>query len=124
MKYKQIKEVSIDDTDLDVEFYDVVDLTDSVIINWSVGAIFTKKLVENTTIFFRTDSTYLNKVILLIVSGDFALILPEGTAILNGTYVGTATNYIYIHCIAVSPVEQFLVTISQPPLGANENPVS
>lgn len=124
MKYKQIKEVSIDDTDLDVEFYDVVDLTDSVIINWSVGAIFTKRLVENTTIFFRTDSTYLNKVILLIVSGDFALILPEGTIILNGTYVGTVTNYIYIHCIAVSPVEQFLVTISQRPLGANENPVS
>lgn len=122
MKYKQIKEVSIDDTDLDVEFYDVVDLADSDPINWSMGAIFTMKLTKNTTISFRTDSTYLNKVILLVVSGDFALILPEGTAILNGTYVGTATNYIYIHCIAVSPVEQYLVTINQRPLGANENP--
>ena len=98
MKYKQIKEVSIDDTDLDVEFYDVVDLQDSDLINWSMGAIFTMTLTKNTTILFRTDSTYLNKVILLVVSGDFALILPEGTAILNGTYVGTATNYIYIHC--------------------------
>lgn len=124
MKYKQIKEVSIDDTDLDVEFYDVVDLRDSNDINWSVGAIFTKTLVKNTTISFRTESTYLNKVILLIVSGDFALILPENVIILNGTYVGTVSNYIYIHCIAVSPVEQFLVTISQRPLGANENPSS
>lgn len=122
MKYKQIKEVSIDDTDLDVEFYDVVDLADSDLINWSMGAIFTMTLTKNTTILFRTDSTYLNKVILLVVSGDFALILPEGTAILNGTYVGTVQNYIYIHCIAVSPVEKFLVTISQRPLGANENP--
>lgn len=122
MKYKQIKEVSIDDTDLDVEFYDVVDLADSDLINWSVGAIFTKTLDENTTILFRTDSTYLNKVILLIVSGDFALILPEEAFILNGTYVGKVQNYIYIHCIAVSPVEKFLVTISQRPLGANENP--
>lgn len=122
MKYKQIKEVSIDDTDLDVEFYDVVDLADSDLINWSMGAIFTMTLTKNTTILFRTDSTYLNKVILLVVSGDFALILPEGTVILNGTYVGTATNYIYIHCIAVSPVEQYLVTINQRPLGANENP--
>ncbi|MDY0387828.1 MAG: hypothetical protein RBT65_12040 [Methanolobus sp.] len=120
MKYKQIKEVSIDDTDLDVEFYDVVDLRDSDVINWSVGAIFTKTLDKNTTISFRTESTYLNKVILLIVSGDFAFILPEEAFILNGTYVGTVPNYIYIHCIAVSPVEKFLVTISQQPI--NDNP--
>lgn len=122
MKYKQIKEVSIDDTDLDVEFYDVVDLRNSDVINWSVGAIFTKMLVENTTFSFNTDSTYLNKVILLIVSGDFALILPEEALILNGTYVGTVQNYIYIHCIAVSPVEKFLVTISQQPIDDNPKP--
>lgn len=124
MKYKQIREVSIDDTDLDVEFYDVVDLSDSDDIYWNVGAIFTKTLVKNTTISFRTESTYLNKVILLIVSGDFALILPENVFILNGTYVGTVPNYIYIHCIAVSPVEQFLVTISQRPSASIEIPSS
>lgn len=80
-------------------------------IDWSFNSIFTKTLTEDT--IFNLSNVELNKTITLIISGDFALGFPNTVKTITGTYDGTVSNYITLHCIKVTNPQEFLVTISQ-----------
>ena len=95
-KHKQISDVSIDDVDLDVEFTAKIGLVGNS-INWAQGAIFTKTLMGNTALSFW-GSPVQNRVITLLITGDYALIFPTNVVVMSGKYDGTTSNYIQIHC--------------------------
>ena len=81
-------------------------------IDWSAGAIFTKTLSSATTFTFVNIA--INKVITLIISGNYTLTLPTGCKRISGSYDGSKTNYISIHCTNDSEGnEEFWYTISQ-----------
>lgn len=65
-------------------------------IDWSVGGVFTKTITTATT--FTFSNLRLNKVITLVMTGNFAITLPMYCKIISGTYDGTANNYIQFHC--------------------------
>jgi hypothetical protein len=79
-------------------------------VDWELGAIFTKTLAANTTLTF--SNLKLNKVITLMISGDFTLALPAGVNIISGEYDGTVDNYIQIHCVDTA-TPAFWAIISQ-----------
>jgi len=113
MRHKQITEVSIDDEDLDVEFFERVSVYSNV-IDWRAGAIFTKMLTKSTTLTFTNIEHAQNKVITLLVEGDYALAFPSTVKIISGTYDGRVENYIQIHCVRnIAPREEYWATISQ-----------
>ncbi len=114
MKHKQITEVSIDDEDLDSEFYAIVDLQASNDIVWGAGAIFKKVLTSSDPLTFSFTNVSLNKTITLLVTGDHALLFPRSVKILSGNYVPHVNNYIQIHCTEThAGYEEFWATISQ-----------
>lgn len=79
-------------------------------IDFEAGAIFTKTIAANTTITISNPIP--NKVVTVIISGDFALTLPSSVKVITGEYDGTVDNYIQIHCVdAVTP--SFWAVISQ-----------
>jgi len=86
-------------------------------IDWSEGSIFTKTLTANTTLTFSRLDYALNKVITLLITGEFSLTLPIKVTIISGEYDGTQANYIQIHCVYVdveTPTNSlFWATISQ-----------
>lgn len=72
-------------------------------VDWSAGAIFTKTLTANTTLTF--SNPVLNKVITLLIDGDYALLLPTAVKTIDGTFDGSTENYIQVHCVdATTPV--------------------
>lgn len=79
------------------DLVDRVSITESN-IDWSIGAIYTKTLTENTTLTFSNYRT--NKTITLIISGDYTLSFPSSVKVVNGVYDGTVSNYITLHCIS------------------------
>lgn len=65
-------------------------------IDWNTGGVFTKTLAGATT--FTFSNLRLNKVITLVLSGDYAVNLPACCKKISGTYDGTKSNYIQFHC--------------------------
>lgn len=81
-------------------------------IDWSAGGVFTKTISGNTT--FTFSNLQLNKVITLVISGNYTITLPTYCNKISGTYSGSATNYIQLHCTnATSSSEEVWYTISQ-----------
>lgn len=73
-------------------------------VNWSLGAVFSKTLTSNTALTF--SSLQLNKIITLIVTGNYTLGFPSYCKKISGEYDGTVSNYIQLHCTnANSPYE-------------------
>lgn len=93
------------------------DLVDRVVISavnvdWSAGSIFTKTLTTNTTLTF--SNYQLNNIITLVITGDYAFGFPDTVNTISGTYDGTVSNYIALHCInATGGSEEVWATISQ-----------
>lgn len=65
-------------------------------IDWSSASIFTKSLGAATT--FTFSNLQLNKVITLILTGDYTVTLPSYCKRISGTYKGSESNYIQFHC--------------------------
>jgi len=81
-------------------------------MDWSAGGVFTKTLSGNTT--FTFSNLQMNKVITLVVSGNYTITLPGYCNKISGTYSGSTTNYIQFHCTnATSGAEEVWYTISQ-----------
>lgn len=53
-------------------------------------------LTAATTLSIRNPK--LNKTVILECTGNYTLSIPDGT-ITSGTYDGTKTNWLYIHCV-------------------------
>lgn len=70
-------------------------------IDWSSAAVFTKTITGTTT--FTFSNPQINKVISMIIDGNFAITMPAGCSRLSGTYNGAVLNYIQIHCTNTSP---------------------
>ena len=81
-------------------------------IDWSAAAIFTKTLSTGTT--FTFSNLQLNKVITLVITGNYTLSLPSYCKRISGTYDGAVSNYIQLHCTnATSSSEEVWYTINQ-----------
>lgn len=81
-------------------------------VDWNVGGVFTKTLSGETT--FTFSNLKLNKVITLVLAGDFAITLPAYCKKISGSYSGAVSNYIQFHCTnEVSGSEEVWYTISQ-----------
>lgn len=81
-------------------------------IDWSAGGVFTKTLSGNTT--FTFSNLQLNRIITLVVSGNYTLTLPSSCKRISGTYSGSGSNYIQFHCTnAASGSEEVWYVISQ-----------
>lgn len=65
-------------------------------IDWSGGAIFTKTMSGNTS--FTFSNLQLNKVVTVILSGNYTPSWPSYCKRLGGSYDGSTTNYIQFHC--------------------------
>ena len=81
-------------------------------IDWSTGAIFTKTIEETTAFTFA--NLQLNKVITVMVTGEYTLSFPAYCKRISGVYDGTVSNYIQFHCVnAGSGTEEVWYTINQ-----------
>ena len=81
-------------------------------IDWSVGGIYYKTFSGDQT--FTFSNLKLNKVITVILIGNYSVSLPSYCKRLAGTYNGSATNYIQLHCTnATSSAEEVWYTIGQ-----------
>lgn len=80
-------------------------------IDWANGGIFTKTLAADTTFTFA--NIQLNKVITLILTGDYTITWPENCNKLSGDYDGSVANYIQMHCTGDGDTLEFWRTISQ-----------
>ena len=81
-------------------------------ISW-LKPIYTHTLVINS-IFSFTDLE-VNKVITLIITGNYTISFPPYAKILSGTYDGSVENYVQLHCTnATASSEEVWITISQP----------
>jgi hypothetical protein len=69
-------------------------------IDWSTAGVFTKTLSANTT--FTFSNLQLNKVITLVLSGNYTVTMPSGVKVISGEYDGSTTNYIQLHCTNTS----------------------
>jgi len=69
-------------------------------IDWSAAGVFTKTLTANTT--FTFSNLQLNKVITLVLSGNYTVTMPSGVKVISGEYDGSTTNYIQLHCTNTS----------------------
>lgn len=81
-------------------------------IDWSLGGVYTKVMGANNT--FTFSSLQLNKVITLILSGNYTVAFPAYCKRISGTYDGSTTNYIQFHCTNnASGSEEVWYTISK-----------
>jgi hypothetical protein len=84
----------------------------STAIDWSLGGVYTKAMTANST--FTFSSLQLNKVITLILSGNYTVAFPAYCKRISGTYDGSTTNYIQFHCTNnASGSEEVWYTISK-----------
>ena len=82
-------------------------------IDWSTAAIFGKALTANTT--FTFSNLQQNKVITLLLAGNYTITFPSYVRVISGEYDGAAeVNYVQLHCtISQSGSEQVWCVISQ-----------
>lgn len=79
-------------------------------IDWSTASLFTKTLTAGTT--FTFSNYQLNKVIVLIIQGNYSLKLPNTVKIISGMYDGTKINYITLHCIKATASQEVWASIN------------
>jgi len=109
----QIGDGTVTYSKLDGDLVDLVSLGNDN-VDWSLASIFSKTLTGNTTLTF--SNYQLDKNIILIIDGDYSLALPNSVLIIGGTYDGTKTNYLSLHCTnSTSGNEEVWVTINQAP---------
>ena len=81
-------------------------------VDWSAAAIFTKTISATTTFTFSNLQS--NKVITLLLTGNFTVNLPAYCKRISGTYNGAMSNYIQFHCVnSGSDTEDVWFTINQ-----------
>jgi hypothetical protein len=81
-------------------------------IDWNAAGVFTKTLTSSTT--FTFSNLRLNKVVTIILTGDYAITWPSYVKHISGEYDGSVTNYIQLHCTNTgSGTEQVWKVISQ-----------
>ncbi len=68
----------------------------STSIDWSLGGVYSKVMGANTTFTFA--GLQQNKVITLILSGNYTATFPAYCKRISGTYDGNVVNYIQFHC--------------------------
>lgn len=84
----------------------------STAIDWSLGGVYTKVMTANTT--FTFGNLQQNKVITLILSGNYTVAFPAYCKRISGTYDGSTANYIQFHCTNnASGSEEVWYTISK-----------
>lgn len=66
-------------------------------INWDDERIRDKTLTGAETWTFSNLTS--GKVISVYVTGDYSITLPSYVTVISGTYDGTTTNLIVLHCI-------------------------
>lgn len=69
-------------------------------IDWNAGGVFAKTVTGATT--FTFSNLRLNKVITLVMTGDYAITLPGYCRKISGTYDGTRLNYLQLHCTSAT----------------------
>jgi len=83
-----------------------------VSIDWSTASIFTKTLTAATELEFT--NLQLNKVITLLISGNYSLLLPDCCKAISGIYSPASLNYISFHCTnATEGSEEVWYSVSQ-----------
>ena len=95
--------------DDDLKSSAVISATD---IDWSSAGVFTKTLSGN--IIFTFSNLQLNKVITVILTGDYVITWPaymDADHLISGEYDGTTTNYIQIHCTDTNEVWWTIKTV-------------
>ena len=81
-------------------------------IDWSSGGVYTKTITGTTT--FTFSNLKLNKVITLVLTGNYTVNLPSYCKKISGTYAGTVANYIQFHCTnSTGASKEVWYTISQ-----------
>lgn len=81
-------------------------------IDWNAGGVFTKTITGATT--FTFSNLKLNKVITLVLTGNYTLNLPSYCKKIYGNYKGAVSNYIQFHCTnETGASEEVWYTISQ-----------
>ena len=84
----------------------------STSIDWSLGGVYSKVMGANTTFTFA--GLQQNKVITLILSGNYTATFPAYCKRISGTYDGNVVNYIQFHCTNnASGSEEVWYTISK-----------
>ena len=89
----------------------IVDLSSATNVDWSLGGIYTKTLTANTTLTFSNYK--LNKSIILKIAGNYTLVFPKSVKKIVGTYDGSVTNYIHLHCTKDTAVQEVWASINQ-----------
>lgn len=81
-------------------------------IDWSSASLFRKTLTGNTT--FTFSNLIADKVITLVISGNYTVTWPSYCKKLAGNYSGAKSNYIQMHCTNAAPgQEEVWRTINQ-----------
>ena len=81
-------------------------------IDWNDGSIFTCTLTTATT--FNHYNLKLNKVLTLLMTGDFTFTMPAYCKRISGSYDGSTVNYFQFHCTNnASGSEEVWYTISK-----------
>ncbi|MDX9703947.1 MAG: hypothetical protein RBU23_13025 [Candidatus Auribacterota bacterium] len=81
-------------------------------IDFAAKPVRTKTITENTTLSFTNLTA--NRVITLLVSGDYALTFPASVKKITGEYDGTVSNLIQLLCVnATSGSEEVWCVINQ-----------
>ena len=105
-----IDDASITYAKLDGDLIDIVVISASD-VDWSAGSIFTKTLTTNTTLTF--SNYQLNNTINLVITGNYTLAFPATVNTIVGTYSGTVSNYITLHCTKATATEEVWASIKQ-----------
>lgn len=83
----------------------------SVDIDWSTSSIFTKTITSNTV--FTFSNYQLNKIITLVIKGNYVISLPKSVSTITGLYDGLTTNYITLHCIKITAPQEVWAVINK-----------
>ncbi len=80
-------------------------------LDWASASVFTKTITGATT--FTFTNLVINKVITLVLTGNYAITLPANCRKIAGTYNGLIDNYIQFHCTNAESEEVWYVINQQ-----------
>jgi len=66
-------------------------------IDFSGDSVRYKTITGNTT--FTIVNPLLDRVVIIQIDGNFSVTLPGTVTVINGDYLQTKTNFLYLHCI-------------------------
>lgn len=95
------------------DFKNIASLSGSgtITIDMSAYAVFFINMTGAVTL--EIINPQVNKVVTLLVSGNFTLNFPNTCVKLAGTYDGTVVNYVQLHCV-YAPAASYYYTIAKP----------